>query len=121
MPALREKPLPKKKASASVAPGAADPVAMIGFRLDPANNRLLAERAAQLGISPHELARHYVLELLQQHEERAALRTAFEELHQNLHQFRSDFAFAVEALLTSAGQVPKDEAQTWVEKSLSPD
>jgi hypothetical protein len=93
----------------------------ISFRLDPASSRRLAERAAQLGVSPHELARHYVVELLQAPEERTALRTAFEELHQNLHQFRSDFAFAVEALLTSAGQVPKEEAQTWVQKSLSTD
>jgi len=118
MPALREKSLPKTKAPEPHAPSTA---ATIGFRLDPANSRLLAGRAAQLGVSPHELARHYVVELLQQHAERAALRTAFEQLHQNLHQFRSDFAFAVEALLTSAGQVPKDEAQAWVEKSLSPD
>ena len=95
--------------------------ATIGFRLDPASSRVLAERAAQLGVSPHELARHYVVELLQEPAERAALRTAFEQLHQNLQQFRSDFAFAVEAILTSAGQVPKDEARTWVEKSLSTD
>ncbi len=93
--------------------------ATIGFRLDPDSSRVLAERAARLGVSPHDLARHYVVELLHEREERAALRAAFEQLHQNLQQFRSDFAFAVEAVLTSAGQVPEDEARTWVKKSLS--
>ena len=93
--------------------------ATIGFRLDLDSSRVLAERAARLGVSPHELARHYVVELLHESEERAAFRTAFEQVQQNLEQFRNDFAFAVEALLSSAGKVSKEEARTWVAKSLA--
>lgn len=109
---LRPRPLP------TATPELLAP-AILSFRLDDTARRVLAERAAQLGVSPHELARYYVIELLQAPEERAALRAACEQVHQNLQQFRHDFAFAVEALLTSAGQVPKEQARTWVEKSLA--
>lgn len=98
----------------------------IGFRLDESSGQVLLERAQRLGLSPHELAREYVLEHLQETEERSALRQAFQELHQivqELHgaqqQFRSDFAFAIEALLASAGKVSPEEARGWVAKSLT--
>ena len=48
--------------------------------------------------------------------ERADLCAAFERLV----QLRSDFAFAVEALLISVGRVPKEKAQTWAARGLSP-
>jgi hypothetical protein len=93
----------------------------IGFRLDEQSERILTERARRLQTSPHLLAREYVLEILQQAEERAALREAICELYRAQQQFRSDFAFAVEALLTSAGEISQDEARRWVEKSLTPE
>lgn len=48
--------------------------------------------------------------------ERAALRGAFGRLV----ELRSDFAFAVKALLISVGRVPKEEAQIWAARGLSP-
>jgi len=98
-----------------------DPItpAIIGFRLDPASNRALAKRAQHLGVSPHDLARHYVVTLLHEQEERAALHRSFEQMLQGVDQFRSDFAFAVEAILTSAGKVTKDDARSWVKKCFS--
>ena len=114
--------MPRPRLLPKTQPELLPPTAMtISFRLDPESSRALTARAGQLGVSPHDLARHYVIELLQESAERAALRSAFEQFHQNLQQFRSDFAFAVEAILTSAGQVSKDEARAWVEKSLSTD
>ena len=63
---------------------AREPVAppTVGFRLDDGSRRVLAQRADALGVSPHELARHYVVESLQEAEERAALREAILQLRQ---------------------------------------
>lgn len=90
--------------------------ATISFRLDDPSSRVLAERATRLGVSPHELARHYVLEILQQAEERAALREAVVALHKEITGFREDIALATEALLASAGKVTDQEAHAWVEE-----
>ena len=92
--------------------------AIISFRLDEQSSRVLGERAARLDLSPHELARHYVLELLEQSEERAALREALQQLVQNQQKFHADFAFAVQALLTSAGKVSSEKAEAWVAASI---
>ena len=92
----------------------------IGFRLDDETRRVLYERAARLNLSPHELARCYVIEVLQESEERVALRAAVETLNANLDHFHSGFALAIEALLVSAGKVSVSEARAWVDKSLHP-
>ena len=96
----------------------AKPAGPIGFRLDEACGRALAQRAAQLGVSPHALARHYVHELLQEPEERALLREAVTALHSELGALRADLVLAVEALLVSAGRVPPTEARAWVEENF---
>ena len=88
----------------------------VGFRLDPESGRALAARAAALGVSPHELARSYVIEVLQEAEERAALREAVQELNGKLLRFRADFVVAIEALLVSAGKVEDSSARAWVDK-----
>jgi hypothetical protein len=92
----------------------------IGFRLDDETRRVLFERAARLQVSPHELARRYVIEVLQESEERIALREAVETLNADLDQFRSGFALAMEALLVSAGKVSVTDARDWVDKTLHP-
>jgi hypothetical protein len=93
----------------------------ISFRLDDDSARALIERSYSLGVSVHELARHYVMEMLQEHEERAALRDAIRQLHEILQQHRADVAFAVRALLTSAGKVPEDKAEKWVKATIQPE
>jgi len=91
---------------------------MIGFRLDEASGRALAQRADGLGLSPHALARDYVLEVLHAPEERAVLREAVTALHSELGALREDLALAVEALLVSGGRVPPAEARQWVEQNF---
>jgi len=89
------------------------------FRLEPDEAELLSERAARLGVSPHELARHYVVEALVASEELAAIGTAVNALLQEMHGLRQDLALSVEALLASAGEVSEKQAHTWVEASLN--
>ena len=48
------------------------------------------------------------------------LRTLNKERRQR-GAFRADFAFAVQALLTSAGEVSEDKARAWVEASIKPE
>ena len=108
----------KTPRSRSRVPAGTDPSSTIGFRLDDETRRVLFERAARLQVSPHELARRYVIEVLQESEERIALREAVETLNADLDQFRSGFALAMEALLVSAGKVSVTDARDWVDKSL---
>jgi hypothetical protein len=89
------------------------------FRLEPDEAELLSERAARLGVSSHELARHYVVEALVASEELAAIGTAVNALLHQMHSLRQDLALSVEALLASAGEVSEKQAHAWVEASLN--
>ena len=91
----------------------------ISFRLQPDEIHVLAERAARLGVSRHELARHYVVEALAAAEELAAVGAAVSALHHEMLGLRQDLALSVEALLASAGEVSEKQAHTWVEASLN--
>ena len=108
--------MPTKKQTDQAADGAVG--ATIGFRLETEPRRILTERAAQLGISPHALARDYVLEILGEAEERVALRQAIQTLSQELANTHECLALAVEALLISAGKVEVPKARAWVEKTF---
>lgn len=90
----------------------------IGFRLDEESHRVLSERANRLGISPHELARHYVIEMLHEAEERAALHEAIATLQQGIHKIREDVATTAEALLIAAGDYEAEEAHTWAAENF---
>ena len=91
----------------------------IGFRLDAVSRQVLAERAARLNVSPHDLARDYVMETLQASEERAALREAIRALSAQMQHLREDLALVAENLLVSAGKVTPREARTWVESNFT--
>ncbi|MHB1309374.1 MAG: hypothetical protein ACYDC1_19875 [Limisphaerales bacterium] len=106
-------PTPRRTAKQPASP------ATIGFRLDEASGVELAARAARLGVSPHELARQYVLQILQEGQERTALHEALIDVNQELSRFRDDLSLAVEALLMSAGQVEEADAHQWVRKHLA--
>ncbi len=93
----------------------------IGFRLDEQTMQLLVKRANRLGLSVRDLARHYVLLVLDEPEERIALQQFLQRIHQDQLQFRADFTFAVRALLSSAGKATAKEAKAWVEQSITPD
>lgn len=89
------------------------------FRLEPDEAELLSERAARLGVSPHELARHYVVEALVASEELAAVGAAVNTLLYEMQELRQDLALSVEALLASAGKVNGKQAHGWVEANLN--
>lgn len=89
----------------------------VGFRLDEESHRVLTERAANLKVSPHELARFYVLQILQEEQERTALHDAVAGLHQQLIQQREDFLLGLEALLASAGKATAEEAHAWIHEN----
>ncbi len=94
------------------------PPTTIGFRLDEASLRILAERAKRLGLSIHELARHYVIEVLQEPEERSALREAVETVQREIMASREDLAVATEAILVSSGNIEESQARKWVDENL---
>jgi len=87
---------------------------IITFRLEAELCRPLVQRAVALGVSPHELARHYVLAVLQEPAERTALLQALGHLGEQVTGSREDIALAVEALLASAGKVTAEEARAYV-------
>jgi hypothetical protein len=87
------------------------PPTTITFRFDEQSAALLAERAARLGVSSHELAREYVHEMLHEAEERAVLLAAVNAL-------RQDIGTAAGALLTSAGKMSREAAVAWVRTNI---
>lgn len=87
--------------------------ATIGFRLDETSRQALGRQAKRLGVSPHELARFYVLELLSANEERQALRDTLEMVYHQNDCFRRSMALAVEALLTASGKLSPQQAKEW--------
>jgi hypothetical protein len=90
----------------------------IGFRLDDANHQLLVQRAGQLNQSTHQVARIYLLQILQEQQERTALHEAMAELFQQNVRLRRDLRVAVEALLSSAGRAEPTDAHDWVQEHL---
>jgi plasmid stability protein len=86
--------------------------------LDEDTYRALDARAAKAGLSVHEQARHCVLEVLQEKEDRAALREAFLHLQGLIKTLREDVATATKALLMSAGKVSPQEAHAWVTENF---
>ena len=109
-------PNPARSATA----GRPEASATVGFRLDEASYRVLAERAARLGVSVHALARNYVFEMLQSTEERTVLRDALLGLQQKVERIQGDVATATEALLITAAKIKPEEAQAWVNENLKP-
>lgn len=97
----------------------------IGFRLDPASRIELAKRADRLGVSPHILAREYVIEMLHEAEERRQLREAVTQLSEGVgtlfeavFKSREELATVAEALLVHAGNVDPKKAHQWVEDNF---
>jgi hypothetical protein len=72
-----------------------------------------------MGVSIHQMARYYVTRCLSEGEERDALGRHLRELVQECTEVRTDLANAVVVLLSSAGKVADDDAQTWVNENLN--
>ena len=96
-----------------------------GFRLDVASQRALAERAAALNISSHELARRYVLEALKvassppapSAPDPAVVLEGLKAVFYHVVETRKDIVLGVEALLRRAGKVSEGEAHAWVREN----
>lgn len=100
-------------------PGPSRASTVIGFRLEPELAEALAQQAKALGVSPHELARHYLVEAMGLAGELHSLVSGVTALHHQIQAFRHDLSLGVEALLASAGQVTEKDARAWVESSLN--
>ncbi|MHC1763397.1 MAG: hypothetical protein AB9869_03680 [Verrucomicrobiia bacterium] len=92
----------------------------VGFRLELQYRMILGERAAKLGVSAHDLAKLYVTERILEAQEREALRVAVKATNEDLQTLREDLAYAVKALLSSAGKLTKDQSKAWVEEHIQP-
>lgn len=91
---------------------------MIGFRLDEDHARRLVERAAEQKVSPGELARACVIEMMHRAEALAELERALVRLQDRLDQSAARHALGVEALLVSAGKIEAKEALKWIDANL---
>jgi hypothetical protein len=92
--------------------------ATVGFRLEPELGAVLLGRANTLGVSVHELARHYVMLVLHETQDRKELREAVLALHRELTELRTDLSVSTEALLASAGKASAAHAKDWVKQNL---
>ena len=100
----------------------------IAFRLDDASRKLLGERAARLKISPHELARDYLIEMLKPSPQRTVLQdqnaanerevlwAALNSLHERMIDLRRDLVLVAEGILVATRAMTKEDARAWVDK-----
>lgn len=88
----------------------------IGFRLDAEAHRALAGRAARLGLSPHALAKLYVMDMLQQDENRADLADGLRVCIKMLDRLRQNVLST--AILVASGRCTEKEARAWVEENF---
>ena len=91
--------------------------ATVGFRLDATHNKLLFERATALKMSPHELARIYVVQMLHEGNERRDIYQAIQATFNQLTESRKDTALVAQELLISSG-IDEKNAKTWVKENL---
>jgi len=92
--------------------------ATIGFRLDPETAAALIKNASSLKISPHELARHYVVKALQDSAPSDGVEQSLEQLVAHIVAMRRDLVISVETLLLSAGDLNEEDAHEWVRRNL---
>ena len=88
------------------------PTFTISFRLDAAQVADLEKRAARHKISIHEEARSIVLDVLND-TERDEIRDEVSGARDDIKSLQMKLADAVEALLITAGNYPKEKAREW--------
>jgi hypothetical protein len=92
----------------------------IGFRLDEEHKQVLFERAQSLKMSVHDLARHYVVQMLHETDERQRLIEAVVSLREEIIEARKDIAVSAQELLVSAGNASPAQSRSWVKANLLP-
>lgn len=100
--------------------GRAESSEVIGFRLEPDAGSVLAARAAALGVSRHELARQYVIQMLAESDSREAVVQAIRTLNREIQELREDVSLSTQTLLVSAGKVNPSDAEAWAADNLKP-
>lgn len=88
----------------------------ISFRIDDHYLAKLDAKAKQ-GESLHERARRVLLDALDA-EGQEEIKEGVKELSGKMDSIQTDIALAVEALLVTAGNFPKDKAREWVNRNL---
>ena len=91
---------------------------IITFRVDEATAQALVQRATRLRVSPHDIARELVAQVLQLPHDLEELKRAVLVLHETLNHLRTDVASTAEVLLVTAGKRSAEEAYRWVEQTL---
>lgn len=109
--------MPKKASSLS---GRSLVPANIGFRIDDQTRELLGDRIASLDVSAHEWARHCLLTILKENQDREAWEAAVTILHHEINELRKDVALATQVLLVVAGKMPSEKAREWIGQNLKP-
>lgn len=92
----------------------------IGFRLPDEESRdILGSRAQALGMSAHELARHYTLQMLREEDQRQETHAALVEVFRAVAGLRSSLHLVAEAAITASGRYTKEQARAWMLENLS--
>ena len=91
----------------------------VGFRMEETDGAALATRAKSLGVSVHELARHYVVLAVNERDKRTELHDVLLAVRAEILDLKRNVVLSTQALLTSAGKVPAETALDWVKKNLS--
>ncbi len=82
----------------------------IGFRLDATLHKTLNTRAATADVSPHELARQYVLDRLHEGEERAETHQEIKAVTDEVAQLRDDLTVAIEGIAATFSRDAQQQA-----------
>lgn len=98
---------------------------VISFRVDERHYTMLAERAAAAGQSVGEFSRQLAIEGLLGVQVTATLEQSMKEalgevrtLRSGIRDLRDDFAVGLKAMLVTAGKVPPEDADAWIESNL---
>lgn len=95
-----------------------NPVKVFGFRLPPKEREKFIARAAALAMSPHELARLYVMERLSANEADEDVRDSLARIQSDLTDTRQELALAAMAILQHGGKTTKQVAEEFVAKNM---
>lgn len=93
-------------------------IKVFGFRLPPKEREKFIARATALAMSPHELARLYVMERLSANEAEEDVRDGLSRIQSDLTDARHELALAAMAILQHGGKTTKQVAEEFVAKNM---
>ena len=90
----------------------------ISFRINGHRLTSLEKRAEKLALSPGDLARKCVVQMLDDENENDLLRLRLAALENEVKELRRGMSNMAEALLVVSGKVTKEQAKDWVKENL---